>query len=130
MARVLVVDDDRAALEIRKLLLERAGHVVETASNVDEARAAGPFDWAILDMRIPEPEDGLSLIREFQASGARVIVLCGNRADLDGQPEAGLVAAVIEKPARSELLLKAIAGSPASNGAGEFLKDFSNSGRK
>ena len=108
MARVLVVDDDRAALEIRKLVLERAGHIVETASNVAEARAAGPFEVAALDLRIPAIEDGLSLIREFHALGARVIVLCGNRADLDGRPEAALVDAVIAKPARSEALLKAI----------------------
>jgi DNA-binding response OmpR family regulator len=109
--RVLVVDDDSAALSIRKLVIERRGHVVSTASTVEEARVtfAQGCDVAVLDLRIPDLEDGLALIREFRS--ARVVVLCGNRGDLDGRAEAGMVAAVLEKPVRSELLLEAISGS-------------------
>jgi two-component system, sensor histidine kinase len=108
--RVLVVDDDRAALEIRLLLIARRGHDVTVASNVDEARASFEkgCDAILLDLRLPEVEDGLALIREFRAS--RIIVLCGNRGDLDGREEAAMVAAILEKPVRSEVLLNAIGG--------------------
>ena len=39
MARVLLVDDDRAGLAIRKLVLERSGHQVTIASDAEEAHA-------------------------------------------------------------------------------------------
>ena len=106
--RVLVVDDDPAALEIRKLVIARRGHDVSVASDVDQARAAyaAGVDVVVLDLRLPELEDGLSLIREFR--GTRVVVLCGNRGDLDGREEARMVAAILEKPVRSEVLLAAI----------------------
>lgn len=108
--KVLVVDDDTAALEIRKLVIERRGHSVVTARSAEEARAAfaDGCDVVVLDLRLPDVSDGLALIREFRS--ARVIVLCGNRGDLDGREEAGMVAAVLEKPVRSETLLAAITG--------------------
>ncbi len=106
--RVLVVDDDAAALEIRKLVIERRGHEVSVASNAAGARAifAAGCDAVVLDLRLPEVEDGLALIREFRS--VRVVVLCGNRGDLDGRPEARMVAAILEKPVRGEVLLNAI----------------------
>lgn len=108
MARVLVVDDDAAALEIRKLVLERAGHVVSLATTAEQARSAAPCDVVLLDLRLPEVEDGLALIREFHNANARIVVLCGNRADLDGRAEAALVDEIVTKPARSEMLLRAV----------------------
>ncbi len=108
--KVLVVDDDAAALDIRKLVIERRGHLVVLARDAAEARArfAPGCDVVVLDLRLPEVSDGLALIREFR--GARVVVLCGNRGDLDGREEARMVAAVLEKPVRSELLVQAIEG--------------------
>jgi len=108
MARVLVVDDDAAALEIRKLILERAGHQVTLASDVEQARAAARPEVVVLDLRLPRVEDGLSLIREFWAADVRIVVLCGNRGDLDGREEESMVDEILAKPARSEELLKAI----------------------
>jgi CheY-like chemotaxis protein len=108
MARVLLVDDDPAALEVRKLIFERAGHHVVLAASAGEARAAAPCDVVMLDLRLPDVEDGLALLREFHAAGVRVVVLCGNRADLDGRAEAALAEHIIAKPARSEVLLKAV----------------------
>jgi DNA-binding response OmpR family regulator len=106
--RVLVVDDDPAALEIRRLVIARRGHEVSVASNTEQARArfAAGVDVVMLDLRLPDVEHGLTLIREFR--GTRVVVLCGNRGDLDGREEAGMVATVLEKPVRSEVLLDAI----------------------
>ena len=43
----------------------------------------------ILDLRLPSPEDGLALVREFReaAPGLRIVVLAGWGADLEGRPE-------------------------------------------
>jgi DNA-binding response OmpR family regulator len=106
--RVLVVDDDAAALEIRRLILERRGHMVTVARESLEARVAFAegCDVVVLDLRLPRVEDGLALIREFR--GVRIVVLCGNRGDLDGREEARMVSTILEKPVRSEVLLAAI----------------------
>src|ERR1700683_2111329 len=81
MARVLVVEDDPSQLEIRKQILEHAGHQVVTAQNASEAleRWRG-CPVVLMDLRIPEPEDGLRLIRAI-AGAARVIVLSGGEVD-------------------------------------------------
>ena len=119
MSRVLLVDDDAAGLAIRQLMLERHGHEVTKATNVAGAlamfRAENP-EVIVLDLRLPELEDGLSLIREFRASApaVRIVILAGNRADLDGRPEAALVDQILGKPVRSEVLLAAIAGPSKS----------------
>ncbi len=109
MAVVLVIDDDASALEIRKLVLERHGHQVATATDAVTAGAMlreFTFDLVITDLRLPNAEDGLSLIREIR--GPRIIVLCGSPADIEGREEAKLVAAILTKPVRSEVLLKAM----------------------
>jgi len=118
MPNVLVVDDDGDGLEIRKLILERRGYAVTTAADAEQARAAfssvslGAFDAVILDVRLPLIEDGLALIREFRAASPRVriVVLCGNRGDLDRREEASMADEILSKPARVEALLNAIAG--------------------
>ena len=56
---------------------------------------------------------GLRLIRglrEFRAARPqlKIIVLCGNSADIEGREEAAMVDAILTKPVRSEVLLKAV----------------------
>ena len=109
--RVLLVDDDAAGLEIRRLLLARRGFEVAVASTAEEARAAFAStrpETVVLDLRLPDAADGLALIREFQS--ARIVVLCGNVADLDHRPEASMVSAILRKPVRSEELIIQIRG--------------------
>ena len=113
MASVLLVDDDPGGLEIRKMLLERDGHQVFTA--VDAATARKRFreispECVVLDLRLPSPEDGLALVREFRqaAPGVRMVVLAGWGADLEGRPEQSLVDEVLAKPVRSERLISAV----------------------
>jgi len=113
MATVLLVDDDPGGLEIRKMLLERDGHRVSTAA--DPATARDRFrehlpECVILDLRLPSPEDGLALVREFRqaAPGVRIVVLAGWGADLEGRPEQKLVDEVLAKPVRSERLITAV----------------------
>ncbi|MCU1337347.1 MAG: response regulator receiver protein [Bryobacterales bacterium] len=113
MSRVLLVDDDPGGLEIRKMLLERDGHHVSTATDaataIERFRETTP-ECVILDLRLPSPEDGLALVREFrEASPAvRIVVLAGWSADLEGRPEQDLVDEVLAKPVRSERLAGAV----------------------
>jgi two-component system sensor histidine kinase/response regulator len=81
MARILVVEDDPIQLEMRRQILEHAGHQVVTAQNASEAleRFAG-CPVVVMDLRIPEPEDGLRLIQTI-AGQARIIVLSGGAVD-------------------------------------------------
>ena len=81
MARILVVEDDASQLEIRKQVLEHAGHQVVAASDVSEAleRWEG-CSIVVMDLRIPEAGDGLRLIHEI-AGRARTIVLSGGQVD-------------------------------------------------
>jgi DNA-binding NtrC family response regulator len=113
MAIVLLVDDDAGGLEIRKMLLEREGHQVSTATDAASAREGfrevAP-ECVILDLRLPSPEDGLALVREFReaAPSVRIVVLAGWGADLEGRPEQRMVNEVLAKPVRSERLISAV----------------------
>jgi DNA-binding response OmpR family regulator len=117
MARLLLVDDDTAGLELRKLILEREGHQVSAAADVVAARSLfleNRPDSVVLDLRLPESEDGLALIREFRAAAPdmRIIVLSGWTPDLEGKPEAQMVDELLSKPLRSARLVSALAGPP------------------
>src|SRR6266851_1237745 len=100
MARVLMVEDDPGQLDIRKLILEQAGHEVVTAQTADEALDRLPGCQVVLmDLRIPTPEDGMRLIQS--ASGrAPIIVLSG------AEPNVALpVDEFLTKPCSSRKLL-------------------------
>lgn len=114
MARLLVVDDDPAQLEVRKLVLEQAGHAVECAGSAGEAMRSyvdhSP-ELLLMDLRLPRTEDGLALIRHSRerAPETRIVVLSGCISDLNDQPEAALVDKVVAKPVRSQKLLTLLA---------------------
>jgi DNA-binding response OmpR family regulator len=117
MARVLLVEDDPDALALRKLIFESKGHRVAAASSAAQAREnfhADPPQSVVLDLRLPDAEDGLALIREFRAASAnlRIVVLAGWPADLEGRSERALVDVILAKPARSEVLLQAVGQVP------------------
>jgi len=81
MARILVVEDDTSQLEIRKQILEHAGYEVVTAQDAAEALERWQdCPLVLMDLRIPEPEDGLRLIQAI-AGKARIIVLSGGQVD-------------------------------------------------
>jgi CheY-like chemotaxis protein len=116
MARVLLVDDDAAALDLRKVILEREGHQISFASESDFARALFAEtqpECVVLDLRLPEAKDGLALIREFRAAApdVRIIVLAGWPLDIEGKPEAQMVNLVLAKPIRTATLVDALAES-------------------
>ena len=116
MARLLLVDDDAAGLELRKLILEREGYQVAAAPDAAAARvlfSETQPDSVVLDLRLPETADGLALIREFRAAAPRlrIIVLSGWTPDLEGTPEARMVDQLLAKPIRSALLVSAISAA-------------------
>lgn len=104
MARILVVEDDTGQLEIRKHILEHAGHEVVTAETAAAAidRLAG-CDLLVMDLQIPTPEDGLRLIQAALGS-ARIIVLSGAAIDQELPVDEFLM-----KPCSSRKLLETIA---------------------
>jgi CheY-like chemotaxis protein len=113
MPRVLLADDDAEQLLIRAQFLKLAGH--ETCSCVSVAAALVLLedfqpDFLVMDLAMPKLGDGLHLIRTTAARAAapRIIVLSGWPEQLEGRPEASLVAAVLPKPAPLRNLLDAI----------------------
>ena len=103
MARILVVEDDAGQLELRKQILEHAGHEVVPAESAAEAidRIAG-CQLVVMDLQIPTPEDGLRLIRAARGS-ARIIVLSGAAPDPNLEVDEFLT-----KPCSSKKLLETI----------------------
>jgi CheY-like chemotaxis protein len=104
MSRILVVEDDTSQLEIRKQILVHAGHEVVTAQDASEALER----WqecpiVVMDLRIPETEDGLRLIQVI-AGRARIIVLSGGQVDRRLPVDDFLT-----KPCPSKRLLESIA---------------------
>jgi len=119
MCRLLVVDDDRQQLGIRKLLLEAAGHQVAVAEDAPAARRLLEElqpDVLVTDLRLPKLKDGLRLIRWVaeQRPAAKIIVLSGWTQELCDLPEEKLVACVLGKPVRTGQLLEAINAAVSS----------------
>jgi CheY-like chemotaxis protein len=119
MCSVLLVDDNVQILEFYGLVLEQAGHQVRVAETC--ARAVGLLqeiepEIVIMDLRVPEMDDGLGLIRSLKshvrAPGKpplKVVVISGWIEDLAGTLERASVDCVLPKPVRMELLLQSIA---------------------
>ena len=69
VARILVVDDDKAVRLLLRAMLERRGHSVVEAENGDEGLRyyrAAPTDLVITDIQMPVM-DGLQMIKELRA---------------------------------------------------------------
>jgi len=104
MARILVVEDDSDQLNMRKQVLEHAGHEVVAAESAAEAieRLAG-CQIVVMDLQIPTREAGLRLIQAASGS-TRIIILSGAAADSELPVDEFLT-----KPCSSRRLLEAIA---------------------
>ncbi|MEQ1885071.1 MAG: response regulator [Bryobacteraceae bacterium] len=116
MARVMLVDDDPTSLEMRRMILGRAGHTVFLAPSADKGRQLArmmEMEVAVLDVRIPKPEDGLALIRDLRAAHPRLrlIALLAIPMDLEAKPESKMLQDILEKPIRSERLIESIANA-------------------
>ena len=84
MAKVLVVDDDPAILEILSAYLKNDGHDVILASNgLDAERELGSVDVAILDWMLPG-QSGVDLTRQARAKYPNLpLLLLTARGDED-----------------------------------------------
>lgn len=110
MATILVTDDDTACRETILKTLEREGHTLECAVDVDTAIQAvrrKHFDLIVCDYRMPG-KTGLDLLVELQALGSQVPVLIVS-AFADAQTEASATklgaVALLKKPFRRQQLL-------------------------
>jgi len=68
MAKILCIDDESAALSIRKRVLESAGHQVLTARSGDQGIQlfqAEPFDLVLLDYWMPG-KNGIATAHELK----------------------------------------------------------------
>lgn len=69
MANILIIEDDQVLNKAYKLILERAGHDVDTAANgaegLDKADAKEP-DIILLDLLMPTM-GGLEFLKEYKA---------------------------------------------------------------
>jgi DNA-binding NtrC family response regulator len=105
MARVLLVEDDPDQLVIRRMILENAGHQVESASTAAQAlELSGRCNVAVVDLGLPDPKDGLRLI-ELLRDTMKVIVLSGAK----NADAAGGTVHFLRKPCSSRKLLETIA---------------------
>ena len=109
--RILLVDDNRDTLEYANLVLRRAGHVVEKAASIAEARsllASCSFDLMISDIELLDGT-GFDLMREV---GGRFPAIAlsgfGSDDDLKMSEHAGF-AAHLTKPVDARTLQSAIA---------------------
>ncbi len=113
MARVLVVEDDPNQAQLRKLILEHAGHEVLLAASEEEAgrKLAETPSLVILDLHLPELEHGLALARRIKAAdpAPRIIAVSGYVDDLDERPERGLIERILTKPVQSRQLVDLVA---------------------
>jgi CheY-like chemotaxis protein len=119
MCSLLLVDDDLRILKFYGLVLEQAGYhvrVAETSARAVTLLKETDPEIVIMDLRVPDMEDGLALIRTLKAHvrapGQRplkVVVTSGWTEDLAGTPELDSIDCVLAKPVRMELLLKSIA---------------------
>jgi len=78
VVKILIVDDDPDMVEASRIVLERDGHSVENASNMEEGLrkvAEAKPDLLILDVMMEEPDDGLRFARQVRRAGNKLPIL-------------------------------------------------------
>ncbi len=114
MARILIVEDDFLIADATRRVLEGAGHeVVGEAPSAARARAlaaSGPFDLAVIDMKLADAEIGLALGAELaRQHGCRVLIATAYAdwvVERSGSP--AFACEVVHKPYAPDTLLAAI----------------------
>lgn len=123
MARILVVDDERDVATMLKFMLEKDGHVVETAHDgraalaalgVEPADGARPLpDLVILDVMMPQLDGPAVCARMFEDARTKpvpVLMLTAKGAMRDLHAVTPNVAAHVDKPFDPRALRDLIAG--------------------
>ena len=115
MAAILITDDDRTCRDSMQMALERAGHCVEGACDVESALRAlaeRHFDLIVCDYRMPG-KTGLDLLVQLKQDRSPIPFLMVS-AFADAHTEAvasELGAGVLKKPFRRRVLLETVDGA-------------------
>jgi len=110
MGMILVTDDDTTCRNSMQMILEREGHVVEAAADVDHALAAmarRDFDLIVCDYRMPG-RSGLDFLAELRRMHSTTPVLMISAfADPETEAEAKRLGAedILRKPFRRQELI-------------------------
>jgi len=78
VTKILIVDDDPDMVEAGRIVLEREGYSVESASNLEDGLAKFEEvqpDLLILDVMMQEPDDGLRFARQVRRGGSTLPIL-------------------------------------------------------
>jgi CheY-like chemotaxis protein len=123
MARILVVDDERDVATMLKFMLEKDGHVVETAYNglealgalgIEPADAGKPVpDLAILDVMMPELDGYGVCARMYEEPRTKLvpILMLTAKGGMRGlHAAAPNVAAHVDKPFDPRALRELVGG--------------------
>ena len=113
--RVLIVEDDpRVRSALSGLLTASEGLCVVgvAATGRDALDARGWLDVALVDVRLPDLEDGLLVIRTLAAEGHPVVALSASAAARAASIAAG-ARAFFEKDSHPDALLAALHQSPS-----------------
>jgi DNA-binding NtrC family response regulator len=111
MGLILVADDDRMCRDSIQKTLEREGHTVEGAADVDSAMAAvgkQAFDLIVCDYRMPG-KTGLDLLAELNEKGSQVpVLMISAYADANTEEAARQLGALelLRKPFRRQQLIR------------------------
>ncbi|MBS3962983.1 MAG: response regulator [Methylomonas sp.] len=107
---VYLVDDETDILHAMNLLLKSWGLKVRTAASIVAAEALfeqhGKPDWLIADLRLGEPEDGLSMASRLRQIHGYfpVLIITGDRAPEQFQTFAASGFRLLQKPIVAEKL--------------------------
>jgi len=110
MGLILVTDDDRTCRDSIQKILEREGHVVEGAADVDhalEAMGRRNFDLIVCDYRMPG-RSGLDFLAELKRTNSTIpVLLISALADSETEAEARRLGAgdLLRKPFRRQELV-------------------------
>ena len=113
MARILLADDDRGALDLVRRALEIDGHAVTTAEDGNDALAhleRATFDVLVTDVQMPGL-DGIALAgRAFAiAPGLRIVMMSGYPDILEKARDIkGVTLRLVAKPFSIEQMRKEI----------------------
>jgi DNA-binding response OmpR family regulator len=78
VSKILIVDDDPDMVQAGRIVLQKEGYSVESASNYSEGLArlaAFDPDLLILDVMMEEPDDGLRFARQARRQGNMLPIL-------------------------------------------------------
>lgn len=110
MAKILCVDDDAAAVALKRRILERAGHEVDSCCSVESASAElrrSNYDAIVTDWRLGE-ESGRAIVEAARLTSAAPVVVVSGYVEEAFQAAEPLADLYLQKPVDPRELVKVI----------------------